>query len=168
MIVLEVLGTPAPKGSARAMLIGGHARLIASSSGRNETAQSRWATAVRKVALAQTEEYADTPLRVVIEFRVARPQGHFGSGRNATALKPSAPLAPTTKPDLDKLVRCTLDALVTATKRGRVHHGIIDDDSRIVEVSASKVYAEYGRAGARVTIEEWQGRRLFTDEPDTQ
>lgn len=154
MIVLEVLGAPAPKGSARAMLIGGRARLIASSSGRNETAQSRWSKAVRDAALDQPDSYAGTPLSVRIEFRVARPRGHYGTGRNATTLKPSAPVAPSTKPDLDKLVRCTLDAIVTTTRRGRVHHGIIDDDSRIVEIAVRKVYADDACPGATIEIEE--------------
>jgi crossover junction endodeoxyribonuclease RusA len=156
---LHVSGTPAPKGSARAMLIGGRARLIASSSGRNETAQSRWSKAVREAALDQPEAYAATPLQVRIVFRVERPRGHYGSGRNAGKLKPSAPARPATKPDLDKLVRCTLDALVTTTRRGRVHHGIIDDDSRIVEITASKVYAQRAEdAGAVIEIDEDDAR----------
>lgn len=144
MIVLDVLGTPAPKGSSRAMLIGGHARLVASSSGSNETAQNRWAKAIRAVALAQPDGYKDTPLAVTIEFRVARP---------ATAKKRAAPLV---KPDIDKLARCTLDALVTTKRRGKVHYGIIDDDSRIVKLDVTKLYAEPGCEGARITVAEWR------------
>lgn len=143
MIVLDVLGTPAPKGSARAMLIGGKARLITGSSNGNMTAQSRWARAVREVALEQPDVFNDTPLRVTIMFRVARPA--------AAKRRP----APTVKPDLDKLVRCTIDALVTTKQRGKVLHGIIDDDARIVRLEVEKCYAEPGNEGAHITISAW-------------
>lgn len=146
-IVLDVLGTPAPKGSARAMLIGGRARLITGSSNGNMTAQSRWARAVRDVALAQPDRYVGgVPLHVVIEFRVARP---------AAAKRR---MAPTVKPDLDKLARCTLDALVTTKQRGKVLAGIIDDDARIVRLEVEKCYAEPGNEGARIVIGPWCAR----------
>lgn len=153
MITLVVYGTPAPKGSARAMLIAGKARLVAGSSNANNTAQSRWSRAVRAQALDQPERYEDTPLEVTIEFRMPRPAGHRGTGRNADKLKPHAPPMPSTKPDIDKLTRCTLDALVGTVSRGRMHYGIIDDDARIVVINARKVYAEQSvQVGATITI----------------
>jgi crossover junction endodeoxyribonuclease RusA len=44
---------------------------------------------------------------------------------------------PDRKPDIDKLCRSTLDALVTA--------GCIEDDARVVSLSASKVYPNEGQ-----------------------
>jgi len=156
VIVLEVHGKPAPKGSARAMLIGGKPRLIASSSGRNETDQSRWSKVVREAALAQHDRFADTPLAVSIVFRLRRPVSHFRTGRNATQLRDGAPAAPLTNPDVDKLVRCTLDALVDTVSRGREYPGIVDDDARIVVIKASKVYASSASdEGATIMISPW-------------
>lgn len=156
MIVLEVLGTPAPKGSGRAMLIGGKARFIASGTGANAKAQGRWSRVVREAALDQPIAFAKTALAVTIEFRMPRLKSHYGTGRNATRLKPGAPIAPAVYPDIDKLVRCTLDAITTRKARDRVHYGIIDDDSRIVRLDVTKIYADRGHEGARITVEEWK------------
>lgn len=50
---------------------------------------------------------------------------------------------PDCRPDLDKPVRSTLDALTTA--------GAIDDDARVVEINARKHYAK-GWTGATVAV----------------
>lgn len=161
MVVLEVTGVPAPKGSGRAMLIAGRARHVPSGSSANQRALRAWDKAVKAAAqeLDQRSQLtafpAETPLRVSIAFRFARPDCHFGTGRNADKLKPSAPARPMGKPDVDKLARATLDSLT-----GIVFY----DDSRIVELTASKEYAEtvegYGTmtgwSGARITVEEWK------------
>lgn len=151
MIVLEVLGTPAPKGSGRAMLIAGKARLIASSSSANATDQARWDKAIREVALAQPVRMPPGPLAVTIEFRMPRPKGQIAASGFPKA---SAPAVPTAYPDVDKLVRCTLDALVPKKRRNQVvAEGVIDDDSRIVRITAMKVYATPGQEGARIVVE---------------
>jgi Holliday junction resolvase RusA-like endonuclease len=62
-------------------------------------------------------------------------------------LKPSAPLTPATKPDIDKLTRSTLDSLIGA---------VFDDDSRIVRLVVDKQYAVPGAEGARIRVQEWQ------------
>jgi Holliday junction resolvase RusA-like endonuclease len=51
------------------------------------------------------------PLRLTCWFYFKRPGGHFGSGRNAGRLKPSAPGYHAQSPDLSKLLRCLEDAL---------------------------------------------------------
>lgn len=51
-------------------------------------------------------------------------------------MRPSAPRRPGVKPDLDKLVRSTLDGLVAG--------GALEDDARIVGLVASKRYAAKG------------------------
>lgn len=65
----------------------------------------------------------DGPLIVSMVFTLTRPAGHFGTGRNADQLKPSAPPRPAVYPDLSKLARSTEDALTKI---------VWADDARIV------------------------------------
>lgn len=139
MITLDVLGIPAPKGSGRAMLIAGRARFIASSSGANAKRQTSWARAVAQVAIGLT--LIDGPVRVSIAFRVPRPAGHR---TKRGELRTSAPLYPAVAPDLDKLTRCTLDALTGLA---------FTDDARVVALTVTKQYATPGREGASITVE---------------
>jgi Holliday junction resolvase RusA-like endonuclease len=144
-IVIEVLGSPAPKGSGRAIMLGGKARHIASGSDVNAKRLRAWDTAVREAAAAAvgyvlTPTFVGVPLRLWITFRLVRPAGHWGK----RGLRPGAAPFPTTKPDLSKLVRSTEDTLT----------GIVfDDDSRIVAATVVKVWAEPGREGATITVE---------------
>ena len=71
---------------------------------------------------------------VALEFAMPRPKGHYGTGRNAGELRPSAPRHHTTKPDADKLARAALDAFTKA--------GIYHDDNHVVRLIADKVYAD--------------------------
>ena len=84
------------------------------------------------------------PVSVEINFFFFRPTGHFGSGKNAAMVKPSAPAHMTTKPDLVKLARAVEDALKGLTWR---------DDSQIVHEVITKNYSADGQEGANVTIE---------------
>ena len=83
-----------------------------------------------------------------VEFTIVRKRGpgHFGQGRNAGKLLPSAPRYPATKPDAVKLARALEDALT----------GIVwGDDSRNCTVHVEKVFAEPGEpTGAQVRIWE--------------
>lgn len=84
------------------------------------------------------------PVRVSCTFYLTRPQGH----RNARGeLKPSAPRYPATTPDLDKIIRSTLDALTQAA--------VIQDDRLVVAIDAVKLYATPARPpGADLVITE--------------
>ncbi len=153
MVTFEVFGAPAPKGSMRAMIVGGKARIVASSNSGHEKRLALWVASVRVAARRAIgavlddvpPPFIDVPLYVEIEFRLERPAGHYGTGRNADSLKPSAPRFPHTKPDGDKLLRTTWDALTGV---------VFDDDSRIVEFPTRKRYAARGREGATITIRE--------------
>jgi Holliday junction resolvase RusA-like endonuclease len=88
--------------------------------------------------------FVRVPVDVTIVFRIARPGGHWAK---RGGVKPSAPTAPHSKPDIDKLARSTLDSLT----------GIVfDDDSRIVRLTLDKVYAAPGREGASIVVDEWR------------
>jgi Holliday junction resolvase RusA-like endonuclease len=65
------------------------------------------------------------PVALSLTFTMPRPRSHFGTGRNAAVVRPSAPERPDVTPDLDKLVRATQDAL----KFG----GAFKDDAQVVE-----------------------------------
>jgi Holliday junction resolvase RusA-like endonuclease len=65
------------------------------------------------------------PVALSLTFTMPRPRSHFGTGKNAKVVRPSAPARPAVTPDLDKLVRATCDALKTS----RVYR----DDAQVVE-----------------------------------
>ena len=150
MIQIDVLGKPAPKGSARAFYKAGMKRAVIVKD--NSEKQKAWDGAVREsaadaVGQVEAPPFVDRALAVTITFAMARPGGHWGKGKRAGQLIPSAPAFPRGKPDIDKLARTTLDALT----------GIVfDDDSRIVRLVLAKQYALPGREGARIIVEEWK------------
>ena len=76
------------------------------------------------------------PLSIVLQFHIARPKGHFGTGRNSGRVKPSAPFHPSKKPDIDNYVKFALDCL-------NGHAWV--DDAQIVDLKAVKLYAREPR-----------------------
>jgi crossover junction endodeoxyribonuclease RusA len=86
----------------------------------------------------------DEPVTVSVEFLLPRPKSHL---KVSGLVKDSAPEHVTTVPDVDKLLRSTLDALTKAA--------VIVDDSRVVAVWAVKKYAK-AHAGAVITIESYE------------
>lgn len=94
------------------------------------------------VAAAAARQYQGPPLggplSLEIEFRFPRPKSHFGTGRNATVLKPDAPEFVVSRKygDLSKLIRSTEDA-ISATSG----FPVVEDDSLFAVVRATKVYA---------------------------
>ncbi len=131
-LVIQVSGVPAPQGSKSFKgLRAGKPVLVESC-----TAVAPWRAAV---VLATTLAMRTSggrmivgPSKVVIEFYLARP-----------ASAPKHRTVPDRRPDLDKLLRSTLDALTTA--------GAIEDDARIVEIIARKHYA-LRSPGAHITL----------------
>jgi Holliday junction resolvase RusA-like endonuclease len=87
------------------------------------------------------------PVAVRLVFHRLRGTSHYGSGRNAQLLKPSAPDYPTTPPDVDKLVRLVLDSLTSV---------LFVDDAQVVDLGARKVWADrfHGTAGVEVYVKE--------------
>jgi crossover junction endodeoxyribonuclease RusA len=104
-----------------------------------------WREAV--VAAATNQGHANLmlegPVTIDVSFYFPRPKGHY---RADGSLRDSAPFTHSTKPDIDKVLRSTLDALVQAA--------VITDDSRVQEVGARKLYATTNRApGALIYVE---------------
>jgi Holliday junction resolvase RusA-like endonuclease len=95
----------------------------------------------------------DGPLRVVFTFYRPRPRSHYGTGRNADTVKPSAPRFPATRPDVLKLARGVEDALT----------GVVwADDARIVTEELRKRWGSPARV--EVEVEEERERRVRAGE----
>lgn len=136
MIVVDVIGTPAPQGSKRHVGRG----ILVESSSKVRPWREAVVTALTDAGHAGTR--LDSPVHVRVVFRLPRPAGHYGSLgiRRRHRLE-----APAKRPDLDKLLRSTLDAVTTAA--------VIADDSRVVRVSALKRYVDEGEPpGCLLTI----------------
>jgi crossover junction endodeoxyribonuclease RusA len=126
-----VPGVPAPQGSKNQF--GGEASKFL----------KPWRDSVINEVLSLQDSFVFFgPVEAWIEFRFPRPKSHFGTGRNAERLKSSAPDYKVSAPDLDKLCRAVLDALVAA--------GTLRDDALVVRLVASKTYDS--RPGAKVVI----------------
>lgn len=145
---ITVYGTPGPQGSKN--------RNAAGALYESSAKVKPWRDAVKSVALDTLHHddawtALDGPVWVDIQFALRRPKHHFGTGKNAGRLKPSAPHIPTGKPDLDKLVRSTQDALTDA--------GVLHDDSVVATLTAAKVYVLWGDAlrtpGAVIKVWRW-------------
>ena len=109
-IRFTVRGEAAAAGSKRAFRNPSNGRMIVTDA--NPRARP-WKALVADAAAEAMAGRAplEAALAISITFYVARPKGHYGSGKNAARLKPSAPARPTTKPDLLKLARGVEDAM---------------------------------------------------------
>jgi Holliday junction resolvase RusA-like endonuclease len=68
--------------------------------------------------------------------------------------KPSVKRAlPTVPPDVDKILRSLMDGITARSKSGEIL-GVWQDDSQVVRVDVSKVYAT-GQSGVAVTITKY-------------
>ena len=77
-----------------------------------------------------------------MEFIFRRPASHYGTGKHRTQMKPSAPKAMTSTPDLSKLIRSTEDGCT----------GIAwQDDRQIVATLAGKQWSR-DESGCIITI----------------
>ena len=124
---------PAPQGSKRHV---GNGRMVEASA-----KVKPWRYAVSQAALELNEPITDRPVFVQITFLFTRPKAHYNSKGQ---VKPNAPFYKQTKPDLDKLIRSTLDALTMV---------LIKDDSQVVNLICCKQYANEGEhPGALISI----------------
>lgn len=142
-ITIRVIGEPAPKGSGRAMVRGGRPVFVASGSNVNRIKLHQWSSAVARACIAaKVTKIADRPVDIEATFYVRRPLTHY---TKRGTLKANAPRYCRTKPDADKLLRSTFDALTDI--------GAWTDDSQVAHLKASKLYTPEGEEpGALITI----------------
>jgi Holliday junction resolvase RusA-like endonuclease len=139
MIRFTVRGLPAPQGSKRHV---GRGIMVESSK-----AVGPWRQAVRAEAQRAVETPIGGPVSVTLLFWLTRPGGHYGTGRNAWQVRASAPKVPAGRPDLDKLIRSTLDGLTEG--------GAWKDDGQVAVITAGKAYASPDQPPAcEITLEE--------------
>jgi Holliday junction resolvase RusA-like endonuclease len=138
---LFVPGRPVPQGSKTAF--------VSKSTGKpivvdKDVRLPQWRMKITAHAIEAQAEWMHTrpdvalplrgPIGMTVAFYMNRPLGHFGTGRNAGTLKPSAPTHPASMPDLDKLLRAVLDGLTDAQ--------VWKDDGQVVWIQTTKTYAD--------------------------
>jgi Holliday junction resolvase RusA-like endonuclease len=165
MIAFEVLGKPATQGSKKVVPIYSksgpvmkNGRVLTRAINDNPKL-SDWR---QQVAVAAREAYHGGLLTgaiiLTLQYEQPRPQSHYGSGKNADKLKPTAPVYPITKPDTVKLARAVEDALTGVLWR---------DDSMIVEHHLCKRYGPYFKLYVlvREMAENPDNPRIFSKSP---
>jgi Holliday junction resolvase RusA-like endonuclease len=153
--VVEFLvhGEPAPQGSKTVGRSTSGRPFVREDNPNTAPWRNAVAAAAHKAMLVERDDDGPTyyrdpiggPVRLEVVFVFSRPRSHFGTGRNAGLLKPSAPMFAAKLPDVDKLVRAIGDALTGV---------VLVDDSRVVELRAEK---RYGAPRAYVTVTELAG-----------
>ncbi len=137
-VTVFVSGFPAAQGSKRHV---GNGRLIEQSKAVKPWRKNVRAAAEEAVALALRGQPLAGPLEVDITFTVRKP----------TSAPKRRRTWPAVRPDLDKMLRSTFDALTEARIWG--------DDGQVIEVSGRKVYPnEHDRAlsAPGAVIRVWQ------------
>lgn len=136
---LVVFGVPAPQGSKRGGFSAKTGKTFVYE--QNSKTQKSWRQDVIAAAVELREklglETLDGPVEILVEFRLPRP---------ASVNIKRRPY-PCVKPDIDKLLRNTLDGLTQA--------GIYRDDAQIVHLVSQKRYATDdpgGMPGARIRV----------------
>ena len=150
LVKFFVSGVPVPKGSMRAFRLPHSARVVMThANARTKPWQSAVATAAAEARAAREgltlHGELTGPLIVRLVFNMPRPRSHYGSGKNAEAVKKSAPVRPAGKPDVDKLARLVLDACTSVLWR---------DDCQVVDLRASKQWTDVHPPGVYVEVEE--------------
>ncbi len=125
----SVVAAPVAKGSTRAFVQGGRAMIT--STARN---LKGWELLVKEAAARVVPVTTDQAVRLTVEFVLPRPKSH--PKRRETLH--------TKKPDLDKLTRAVLDALIGV---------VYDDDSQVVALAATKRHAQIAeQPGASIVV----------------
>jgi Holliday junction resolvase RusA-like endonuclease len=139
-IAFTVVGTPAPKGSAKAFWSPKHARVMVWADNRDRL--KVWEDVVRTAALRargrDRQPWAAIPVHLELTFVFARPLTSVARNR----------IGHFVKPDLSKLVRGFEDALTGV---------LFQDDAQIVWLVARKDYAPAGEQ-SRVDVKVWVDR----------
>jgi Holliday junction resolvase RusA-like endonuclease len=125
-VSFRVTGDPASQGSHAIM----HGRIVQVNSSKHKAWRKAIAQAATE-ALPSDWTPIDDPCELVVNFYMPKPKSV------------TRPL-PSVSPDLDKLIRAVGDSLTDS--------GVVTDDSRIVRISARKLYAEGIEPGATISV----------------
>lgn len=160
LLEFTVMGKPAPQGSKTGMTVHGKDAALCHGCGKrhiapvtlveSSAALKPWRAAVTAAARqAAGPGWAPLrgPLALLCAFTIERPVSHYRTGRYSHLLSSSAPLMPTGKPDLSKLIRAAEDAITDA--------GVWADDALVTEHVAVKVYADGSHPWALPSAGAW-------------
>ncbi len=140
MMTFFVPGIPVAKGSARAFFRKGMAHPVVVQD--NSERQKPWASLISLLAQQAGLSPVENGCALQLCFNMPRPKSHLRKGGD---VKPAWFDKPhTSKPDLDKLIRCVLDALTGIAYL---------DDSQVVSVDAKKDYVHPAMAGCSIGVE---------------
>lgn len=90
------------------------------------------------------------PIKITTTFYLRRPKNHYGTGKNSTQLKKSAPANHSSAPDLDNLQKMVYDCF---------NQVVWVDDSLVCEANARKEYSENPRTEIIVVEVDEYGER---------
>jgi Holliday junction resolvase RusA-like endonuclease len=121
MLTFTTFGIAAPKGSAKAFYRPGMRHAVVTHDSARTKPWQHCVVAAARDALAGAPPLQG-PVHVRVEFYMPRPKS-----------APKRITLPATRPDVDKLLRCVLDALTRA--------GVYGDDGQVVETTALKRFA---------------------------
>jgi Holliday junction resolvase RusA-like endonuclease len=125
-VSLSVTGNPASQGSHAIM----YGRIVQVNSSKHKA----WRKAIVQEAITTLPDDwqpIDEPCELIVNFYLPKP-------------KTVDRQLPSVSPDLDKLIRAVGDSLTDS--------GVVTDDSRIVRISARKLYAEGIEPGASIQV----------------
>jgi Holliday junction resolvase RusA-like endonuclease len=165
-VEFTVLGKPQPAGSKRGIPIYRKGKqftgkvAVVDANKRSKP----WQAEIRAAA---REAMGDSPLLgyaliLEVDFYVARPRGHYRTGRHAGELRHTVPLYPAVRPDATKLLRAIEDAMT----------GLVwIDDAQVVTQVARKRYGSPERAEILVEtavptlaeLDDWRGERSWKE-----
>jgi len=121
MISIQVYTKPEPQGSARAFVRGGRAVITSANKKLKPFRTEVTSCALEAMGNQVMPRFAKhVPVKLVITFTFLKPES-----------TPKKRLFPVVKPDLDKILRATLDSLT-----GVIFH----DDAQVVQVMTEKIY----------------------------
>lgn len=140
-----VAGKPEPRGSKRAFPFKRKTGQLGVAVSDDNPKSRDWMASVAQRAMDAMSARPPLlgPVTLSLEFVMPRPKGHYGSGKNSSILKPSAPYWHTGKPDRLKLARGVEDALTAI---------VYADDAQTIAGPITKHYGE--RPGVLIEVLE--------------
>jgi len=130
IICKTIFGTPKPQPRPRAFSRGGKAGVY------NPKTADVWKATIMGSLSQYRDLHLDGRIWLNLEFCMQRPKSHFGTGRNAEMVKDKAPKHHIQKPDIDNLVKSTMDAITNL--------GIWNDDCQVVNLITRKIWVSDG------------------------
>jgi Holliday junction resolvase RusA-like endonuclease len=149
-LVFSMNGEPRGKGRPRATVRGGYASVYTDAQTRKYEAS---VTAIAREKMAGRSPF-EGPLSVSLRFRMPIPKSATKRVRAGMA---AGEIAHCGRPDVDNLAKAVLDAIgedAAAKKKGLDARVVFANDSQIVRLFASKIYAEI--PGVDVRVEAFQ------------